>query len=112
MSLEGKMNQAVSVLPFGAGAEDEYHLPADGYGSPVPYRGYLEQQTSEEITDGRATRVRDWLLILPADAAIDALDRVTEGGRTFEVVGEPNKVRNPRTQAYSHIEARLRLVEG
>lgn len=106
------MNQDISVLPYGEASTDEYHSPVVIFGTAVAYKGYLEQTTAEEITDGRDTRVSDWLLMLPASASISALDHVQEGNRTFEVVGKPRQVYNPRIAAVSHVEARLRLVEG
>lgn len=107
------MRQDISVLPHSEAAESgEYHMPAETWGAAVAYRGYLEHTSSQEITDDRDTRVSDWLVVLPATAALTALDRVQEGGRTFEVVGAPERVYNPRTGVTSHVEARLRLVEG
>jgi hypothetical protein len=52
----------------------------------------------------------DWLLILPADAALHASDTVTIDDQDYEVRGEPWTVRNPRTALVSHVEATVRRV--
>lgn len=113
MSLTALMKQSIALLPHSEAAEaGEYHMPAESWGAAVVYKGYLEHTTSQEITEDRDTFVSDWLVVLPVTAAINGKDRVQEGGRTFEVVGKPEQVFNPRVGAVSHIEARLRLVEG
>ena len=73
--------------------------------------GELQQLRSEE-TNGDVT-VTDWRLFLPAGTGLDTGDAVTlEDGRTFEVVGDPWPVRDPRTGEDSHVEAVLRRAGG
>lgn len=53
-----------------------------------------------------------WLLVLPAGTVIDTGDRVIVDGETFEMFGAPWPVRNPWTQAASHVEATVRRTAG
>lgn len=60
----------------------------------------------------RETYTSDWILVVPPGTVIDANDTVEFGDDTFQVIGPPNRVWNPRTNSEHHIEARLQAIEG
>ena len=76
---------------------------------------YLEKQQrrADEEPDGQA-ELSDtlWLLVLPVGTEIDNGDLVAVNGDEYELSGAPWTVRNPRTQADSHVEATLRRTAG
>lgn len=111
MSLASLLTETLWVIPFAAGAEDEYHNPVGAFGAAVQVKGRLEQSRSDEETVDRDTPISDWILYLHPDAQVSALDRIQDAdGRMFEVVGTPAPQRSPR--GIHHIEVRLRNVEG
>jgi hypothetical protein len=63
-----------------------------------------QRQRSEDDVAGEIAQ-SGWLLILPAGTTVTSGAKVTVDEESFEVVGEPWPVRNPRTGATSHIEA-------
>lgn len=111
MSFDGLLTQTVALLEPAADTDDDGN-PVDDWGSATSTdsKGLLQQTSAIEVTLGRDTVISDWLLFLPADAAVDAVARVVVDGSTFEVVGRPDLVRTPR--GVHHVEVRLRLVEG
>lgn len=111
MSIHRLLKQDVTVQRYAAGSEDAWGNTAASYSTTVDYKGFVEQVVAEEISVGRETRVSDWRLILPPGATLDALDRVVVNGVTFEVVGPPHTVFNPRTGKNAQVEARLRAFE-
>ena len=87
-------------------------------GDPDEVLGYLTRGAfgrgllgAEELAD-RETYTSDWILILPAGAAVTARDRVTYGDQEFEVNGEPHRVWNPRLAREHHVEVRLQETVG
>lgn len=86
----------------------------DTYGNPTEQTSTSTaaaelQQTARDEQDRDANiGEQTWLLLLAPTATIDATDRVTVSGVTYEVVGPPWLARNPRTGANSHIEATVR----
>lgn len=91
----------------------------DGYGNEVRQTatvetvGELQQRVSRQAGETEdVLSDTSWLLILPADTDIDSDDTVTADGVTFEVVGDPWPVRNPRTGVTTHLEASLQRVAG
>lgn len=74
--------------------------------------GELQQvQRSEPVAEGELS-VTTWLLVLPAGTDIRTGDAVIAEGETYEVIGAPWAVRNPRTRLESHTEASLRRTAG
>jgi hypothetical protein len=61
-----------------------------------------EQPLEGELADSR------WLMFLPAATEIDVSDTVEVDGAVYEVVGEPNRQRNPWAKAEHHVEVSLR----
>lgn len=66
--------------------------------------------SEEEINLRFGVRV-DARLFAPENTDIDPQDRITYGGVTYEVVGEPIVHRGP-TGAAAHSETRLRVFRG
>lgn len=93
---------------------DEYGNAVSDTTTIVAY-GELQQRTRRENPDEMSDTT--WLLVLPVGTDIDTNDSVVVadmpgGPSSFELVGEPWPVRNPRTGAESHIEATLRRTAG
>lgn len=107
----GMLTQPIEVLPYEEGERDRYNDVTPSFGDPVSYRGYLEQTAATEIVVDRDTLVSSWLLILPPHAELTAKDHVVSGVKTYEVVGEPWRVRDPMTRRTDHVEARLELID-
>lgn len=73
----------------------------------------VQQQTRQEpLEGGGAISVTEWLAFFLPDEDIRPEDSLILDEDEFQVIGEPWKVRNPRTQAFSHIQAKLELIEG
>lgn len=110
--LRSLMSQPLTIERRGTITTDEYGNEVPSTTSTVTTAGYLEQTTATEITVDRETYVTDWLAVLFADVELDASDRIVYGSSTFEVVGSPHRVWNPRTRRTHHLEARLVEVVG
>lgn len=119
MTLARLLNQPVTVRHYQEGARDALNNATDDWDEGASYDAYLEQRPIQrdlegaELLAGRDTRISDFLLVLPSSAVIGPLDRVVDADdRTYEVVGDPQAVWNPRRSVVSHIEAVLRRIEG
>lgn len=108
MTLLGMLTQTATVVSFPMSAVDEYGNPVAGPEVRTDYPARLEQTESTEVTRGRDTVISDWRLFLPADALVDAYDRVEIEGSTFEVAGRPAVEWAPRGP--HHTVARLRIA--
>lgn len=95
---------------------DEYGNPTDEP-SPATARArcYFEPLPAtagagDESTIDRATTVDEWLYVVGPDVALTSIATVAldDEDDTFEMVGEPWKVRNPRRQRVEQVQARLR----
>lgn len=73
-------------------------------------RGLIQQQETREIEAGPDTFTTTHRLFLEADVNISGWDQVSDGGRFFEVLGDPDRITNPRRGTVDHIEADLRAV--
>jgi hypothetical protein len=79
---------------------------------PVPYFPCRVQPVTTSEDDNNAVRVTSqWRVYGPPGMVVDADDRVTWGGREFEVDGDPEHWRSP-TGARAHTEIVLRRVTG
>lgn len=92
---------------------DEYG--ADEYDWTTPdeetYPCRVSSGTGSEPEEvGRSSTERTWLLHLPETADVQAGDRFTVEGTTYEVDGPPVIVRDRASD--HHVKAKLRLVEG
>lgn len=87
----------------------------DDYGDEIPaetttvVNGYIEQRGSSESADVTETT---HFVMFPANTEIDAGDAVVVAGETFEIVGEPWVVNNPRTGVVSHVQADAKKTNG
>lgn len=112
MSLTDLLNRPVTLLQRAASGD------VDEYGNDVPDEtltetvGELQQTKRDELPVGDETTRTDWLLVLPAGTALRTGDVAIVDGLQYEVVGDPWRLRNPRTQAESHVEATCRRVAG
>lgn len=110
----------VTAIPFGTtvtatvirqAATDQF---GDPVGSPATHDipGCVTWPApGTENTDHADTVVATRTMAAPADADVVATDRVAVEGATWEVVGDPERYRNPFTAA-ELIEVRLRKVTG
>jgi hypothetical protein len=73
---------------------------------------YLEPRTSNEQQADRNTPITDWLGMGPADIVFTAWDQVVYGAHTFDIIGDPRPMWNPRTGEVSHWEMSLQEVDG
>lgn len=110
MSLNNLMRQPVTIQKI-TGTLDEYGntIPA-ALSAPVAALGYLEQSESTENMDDRDTVATGFKAWFPLGTDVTAYDRVNFGTQTFEVIGAPWTVFNPRTGVESHLEAALKVV--
>lgn len=103
------MNQACTIVARTA-STDAYGNETQVDGTSVLAVGYFEMQDAKEIIVGRETYVTDWKIFLPADETITAGAKITFTDTSFEVIGEPHAVWNPRLRQTSHVEANVRKV--
>ena len=110
MSLAKLLNQSLTLTTTGT-TVDEYGDTILAGGSSVTVQGYLEQtMTGEEMVD-RDTLTQEWECYLPADTVVTGYDRIAYNGTTFQVLGAPWSVHNPRTGLVSHIKLKLKVAE-
>lgn len=113
MSLSALLNEPVDIIGRTEGTtRDVYGNLAPVEADPVETVGYLEQTDATEILVDRETYISNWLIILPAGTAVDAGDRVEALGKSFEIIGDPREVWNPRLQVVGQIELRARETSG
>ncbi len=91
---------------------DEYNNQVSDWTSPTEteWPARLEQLAGREVTLDQQTEVADWICYLPPEADVQGGDRLQVDGRTFEVVGPPNRATTPRRA--SHLEVSLRHITG
>lgn len=112
MSLRARLNQPVVLVhPVDNPTGWDWGMAA----TRVATFGRLDQQgTLEESTgwpaDAPDTSVTTWLLFLGPTERVRSVDHVEQGGRVFEVVGQPNAVFGRR--GVHHLEVQLRSVMG
>lgn len=112
MTLAALLNQPVTITRRIEGTtKDEFRnvIPDEDTVSTV---GELQQRSRSEPGADGETSTADFLLILPAGTDLTTADKVTVDGQDYEVVGDPWRARNPRSQTYSHIEATVRRTAG
>lgn len=90
----------------------------DSHGNKIPTENQVET-TCYFQQDQRLERAEDdelgeskGLAIFRADEALHTGDAVVLDGETYELVGDPWRVENPRTQTTSHVEVTLRRTAG
>lgn len=90
---------------------ENYGNPTFSYGDPVEVEGVVltPLAVAEQVDPAREAVVTRYLLVAPAGTTISAHSRVTFGGATFEVDGDPLVF---ETGVADHIEAVLQRVRG
>lgn len=114
MSVISLMTQEASLMTqstetrSGTGAvEQEYEEEVFlGYFEPEPPIG-LE---GEDIED-RNTQLGRWFGAVPPTLVFTGFDQIILDGKVMDLTGPPRPMHNPRTNATSHIELSLRVVE-
>lgn len=106
------LNRPVTItrnLP--SGDEDDYgnEIPTENVVETV---GELQQVQRTEPGAAGELSVTHWLLMLPAGTDLRTGDSVEVEGAAYQLVGDPWQVRNPRTQAESHVEATVVRTAG
>ena len=75
-------------------------------------RCYIEQVDAVEVIVDRETYIANYIGFLPAGTTVGPADHLVVGGATYEVIGPPDSVFNPRTGTEHHLEVNLRTVVG
>lgn len=88
------------------GAPDRYGNPAKTV-VDYPTRCFAEQRSTAEAGPENQKLSARWKMLCPATTPITGWDAVEIAGRSYEIIGYPWYVRNPRTSAVSHVEADL-----
>jgi head-tail adaptor len=110
MSFDGLLIHTVTVYPWSGGTEDRYGNATEGWGTGVQYPARVEQDTSAETLIDRDTRHSIYTVFLPPTAAVTALSKIDYGGRTLQVVGDPDEVAD--AIGVHHIEAVAEAFSG
>lgn len=111
MSLASLLDEVCTIVHRAqTGAVDRYNSPTWVETTTSNVACYIEQTKPTEITIGRETQIADYLAAFLVGTVLDGSDRVIRGSHTFEVVGPPWEVWNPRTASVDHIEANLREI--
>ena len=112
MTLSALLNRSVTITRrLATGTEDDFgNLVPDE--ETVETTGELQQRDREEPGSMGEVSDTEWLLILRPGTALHSGDVISCDGEDYEVTGEPWQVRNPRTQALSHVEATVRRTAG
>lgn len=101
------LTQPIQHQPTTTEADGYNNVQAVADGPPREIKGYLEWEATSEQTINRDTVSTNWKAYLPAGLVLTAYDYLISGGQTFQVVGNPHQVYNPRTRSVSHVEATL-----
>lgn len=96
---------------------DRAETGEDAHGQPIytetttPKKAYVYQKRTGDRDSGTG-RVsilwENYWVALPPDTDVTSVDAVRFDGVTYEVVGEPHKQWNPRTQAVEFLELEVR----
>ena len=109
------LDLAVTVTRVAAtGAQDAYGNPTPVTTTAGPFRGHAWLVGANERTVDQDLQVQEWRVVLEAAAAglVDGGDRLTFSGHTWEVIGPPWPLTNPRTGESSHVQLAARRSEG
>lgn len=110
MSLARLLSDTATVVEFTPGTDPRGDRDAGTWADGASYPGRFQQLTTAEELAGRDTSTAQWLLVLPAGAAIGPRSRVRDQhGQTFEVAGIPARPTRPATGVH-HLEVQLREV--
>lgn len=104
------MTLPCTVTPMSVTSTDDRGDDVLTAGTPVDTTCWIEQTASSEQTAGTHTTDETMRLFLPPATVIDADDRVTVEGLTYELTGPPWLAFNPRSRTHTHLEAQIRRV--
>ena len=108
MSVGDLMTQTVSLERTTSITRDELGAAEPASGTSTSVQAYVEPRTSEEDENTRASQLGEWRAFLPAGTDVTGWDRLVYGARTFDIVGPPRPVYNPRAASESHVELDLK----
>jgi hypothetical protein len=106
------LNRPCDIVRRGpSGTEDDYGnlLPDESISSTVCE---FQQDSRREHGDNNDMAESKWRIFLPVGTDITSGDQVIVDGKAYEVDGEPEAVRNPRTRTMSHVEATVVRTAG
>lgn len=115
MSLDRLINRPCTIVRRLPSADE------DGYGNEIPAEQSIEtvcelqrrmQRTGDERGDQGELSDTVWSVFFLPGETVHTGDVVIVDGAEYELVGRPWRVRNPRTQVVSHVEATLRQTAG
>jgi hypothetical protein len=104
------MRQSVTLLRTTSLERDSIGGATIDAATSTTVLGYLQPQSSSEDLIDRNTQVGEWLLVLPAGTDVIGWDRVTSGGRTFDILGPPRPHFDVSAGTDDHFELDLREV--
>lgn len=104
------MTIAATITPMSVTARDETNDDVLTAGTPVATTCFLHQTGANERTAGVNTQEQTFTIYLPPGVSIDANDRITADGNTFEVIGPPARWNNPRARTRELISVTARKV--
>lgn len=107
------INRTCVVTTPVAGEQDDFGL--DAAPSPpvvVTTVCEIQQRRADEPGGGGETSDADWIGFFLPSISLRTSSKITVDGETYEVVGDPWRVRSPFEQAEDHIEAELRRTTG
>lgn len=90
MNLARMMNRPVGISTPGVGSVGTDGEWTDGTAVETVELGYVEQTSTQEVTDGQQTAAGTWWAALPVGTAATPTSTLTiiDTGQRFEVVGE------------------------
>lgn len=110
-------NTTVEIMHRTVTGEDDYGNETQSFASAGVISAWVEQTGIGKLVDGstefqqeRDTLVTSYLVLISADNAVDAYDRVLWSGITLEVDGTPAEA--PTPQGTNHLELRCKEIEG
>jgi hypothetical protein len=110
VTIESLMTRTATITRRAqTGAVGRTNTPTWVDADPVEVSCYFEQSGATEVVVGRQTQIVDATLVLPAGTELDASDRVSIDGDTYEVIGTPSRPHRPGTGEH-HVEAYLQRV--
>jgi len=109
------LNRECQIVRRGpSGVEDRYgnEIPTENTVSTVCELQAVAQRSGNEPNGYNELSRTKWTIFFPVGTYVDSADTVVVDGEEYELDGDPWPVRNPRTQAASHVEASLIRVSS
>lgn len=112
MTLAQMINTPCTILRRSASGSRNKYGGKSKVDTPVETVCELQQRRRDEQGDQGELSDTFYLAIFPAGTEIRTGDGLVVAGHEYEMIGDPWRARNPRTQAESHIEATVRRTAG